>query len=84
MKVISKGGETLAGLAQNIKRIRTELGISQEELARRSGTTLATINRIETATQENPKLDTIKKIAEGLGTTIGELCGESPVEQWSN
>lgn len=75
-----KGGERMANLAINIRKLRGNLGISQEELARRSGTTLATINRIETETQINPKLETIQKIAEGLGITVTKLLEDNSVK----
>lgn len=66
----------MASLAKSVKRRRKELGISQEEVARRSGVTLATVNRIEGGVQENPRFGTIKKLANGLGVTLSDLLRE--------
>ena len=46
--------------------------LSREKLAQQVGGSAAVIYRIE-AGKANPKLDTLRKIARALGTTISEL-----------
>lgn len=52
-------------LADNIRRFRRELGISQEELAHRAKIHRTYMSSIERA-QRNIAIDNIKKIANGL------------------
>lgn len=55
---------------QMIKSIRTDKGISQSELARRSGISRVTINNIENGKQEDMKVETIRKIANALEVDV--------------
>ena len=48
---------------------RKQQGITQEELARRTGITQADISRIETGTR-NPSLNMLKRLADGLGMRL--------------
>ena len=52
--------------ARALVRARQEAGLSQTELARRSGTAQAVISRIECGAV-SPSLHTLTKIAKGLG-----------------
>jgi transcriptional regulator with XRE-family HTH domain len=56
-----------------IKRRRTELGISQRELAKRVGVSDAYITQLETRERINPTLDVLKKLAKALKVTVAEL-----------
>jgi len=51
---------------ETIKKLRKEQGLSQLELACRSGITQTTLSQIETGVSI-PQSDTIKKICTGLG-----------------
>lgn len=64
--------EGLELLAKRLKEIRSEKGISQEELAYRSELTLSQIARIETV-RINPTISTIFKIARTLEVPLREL-----------
>lgn len=64
--------EGLQLLAKRLKEIRSEKGISQEELAYRSEITLSQIARIETV-RINPTISTIFKIARTLEVPLSEL-----------
>ncbi|SHG01501.1 helix-turn-helix transcriptional regulator [Flavobacterium defluvii] len=64
--------EGLESLAKRLKEIRSEKGISQEELAYRSEITLSQIARIETI-KINPTVSTIFKIARALNVTPSEI-----------
>jgi len=64
--------EGLELLAKRLKEIRSEKGISQEELAYRSELTLSQIARIETV-RINPTISTIFKIARTLEVPLQDL-----------
>lgn len=59
-------------LGMRIKNIRTEMGLSQEELAFRCGIDAAQLGRIERG-QRSAMLDTFEKIANGLGISLSQL-----------
>ena len=55
-----------------IRSLRTEKGLSQEELARRCGVTRQTVNAIEN-NKYDPTLSLAFRLADGLGTTVDAL-----------
>lgn len=55
-----------------IRILRTEKGISQEELARRCGVTRQTVNAIEN-NKYDPTLSLAFRLADELGTTVDAL-----------
>ena len=59
-------------LGLNIKKHRQLLGISQQELADKTGLSLNFIGKIEVAFSK-PSTDTIIKIAEALNLTVSQL-----------
>lgn len=59
----------------NIKRLRREQGISQEELADRAGMHRTFISQIERAVK-NPTIQTLDKIAQALGVPLTEIVVE--------
>ncbi|MBE0430054.1 MAG: helix-turn-helix transcriptional regulator [Thermoleophilia bacterium] len=73
---VMKEVKLLSDLGSNIRRLRDEHGWSAEELSRQSGITMYTIYQIENSIQENPRLGTLQKIADGLGVTVVDLLGE--------
>ena len=56
-----------------IKRRRTELGLSQRELAKRVGLSDAYITQLETRERINPSLEVLKRLAKALKVTVAEL-----------
>lgn len=56
-----------------IKRLREKLGLSQEKLARLADVSNNTIINIEAGKQQNPTIETMKKIANVLGVSIEGL-----------
>ena len=64
--------EGLQLLAKRLKEIRSEKGISQEELAYRSELTLSQIARIETS-KTNPTISTLFKIIRTLEISPSDL-----------
>lgn len=55
-----------------IRALRTEKGLSQEELARRCGVTRQTVNAIEN-NKYDPTLSLAFRLADELGTTVDAL-----------
>ncbi len=63
----------LAMIGNRIKQLRIDLGLSQDELSKRSGYgSRSTINKIELGVNDVP-LSKIKTIAEALGVTVGQI-----------
>ena len=63
---------TLRALANRIKELRLDKGISQEELAHRSGLSRTGMGFLETG-KRWPRLDTLMSVANGLEITVDEL-----------
>jgi transcriptional regulator with XRE-family HTH domain len=61
-----------ADLGEAIKHQRSELGISQDELARRSGLQRTYISDLERGTR-NPSVGSIQKIAHALQVPVSKL-----------
>ncbi|HYW24344.1 MAG TPA: helix-turn-helix transcriptional regulator [Terriglobales bacterium] len=55
-----------ADLAKLVVRLRAREGLSQDELARRMGTTKAAISRLESG-RHRPTMETLRRLAEALG-----------------
>ena len=60
-------------IAKNIKKYRTKLGISQDKLSKLAGITLHTITKIESGATPDPRIETVKKIADALGVIVDDL-----------
>ena len=67
-----QSNRTLHALATRIKKLRLDIGISQEELAHRSGLSRTGMGFLETG-KRWPRLDTLMSVADGLNITIDEL-----------
>lgn len=59
-------------LGENLKRIRTEKGISQGDIVRAMGMPRSFVSSIENG-RTNPTLATITKLAKAVGVSVGEL-----------
>jgi len=60
-------------IAKTVKRLREKMGLSQEKLARLANVSNNTIINIETGKQDNPTIETLKKIAKALNMPIEDL-----------
>lgn len=56
-------------LVKLIIRTRNEAGMTQKDLAERTGIRQSNISRIESGSS-SPRIDTLRKIAEGLGKQL--------------
>jgi transcriptional regulator with XRE-family HTH domain len=57
---------------KELRRIRRSLDLTQEELAKRSGVSLAAIHKAETGAH-SPRLSTLMALADGLGVSVHDL-----------
>lgn len=63
----------LSIIAKNIKKYREKKGISQDKLSKLAGITLHTITKIESGATPDPRIETVKKIANALGVGVDDL-----------
>jgi transcriptional regulator with XRE-family HTH domain len=56
-----------------LRKMREAKGLSQEKLARMANVANNTIIKIEAGNNQNPTLDTLKKIVKALGVSVDDL-----------
>lgn len=64
-------------LAQNIRRLRAERGISQEDLADLAGLHRTYVGSIERS-ERNISIDNIGKLAAAFGVSLSKLLEDAP------
>ena len=57
----------------NIKRLREEKGMTQEQLAEKADVNRSLLNQLETGKLKNTSINTLQKIADTLNCKITEL-----------
>jgi transcriptional regulator with XRE-family HTH domain len=67
---MSKSG---LSIAENIKKLRQNKGMSQDKLSKLAGLTLHTIAKIESGATLDPRVGTVKLIAQALGCSVDDL-----------
>ena len=60
-------------IGDKIKQLRNKQGLTQDELARKADLPYTTLTKIETNVITKPSIQTVVKIAKGLGITIDDL-----------
>ncbi|MBU1038766.1 helix-turn-helix domain-containing protein [Patescibacteria group bacterium] len=63
----------MSNIAKKLRKLREVKGLSQEKLARLADVALNTIVKIETGRNQNPTLDTLKKIAKALNVKVDDF-----------
>jgi transcriptional regulator with XRE-family HTH domain len=63
-------------MGQQFARVRQAKGLTQKELARRSGVRLRSLQEWEQGTRI-PRFDRAVQLAEGLGVSLDELAGRA-------
>ncbi len=63
-------------IANNLKKIRAEKGYSLEKVARLADLSLSTVVKVADGTNQNPTIDTLKKIAKALDTSVDNLISK--------
>ena len=69
----------MSNIDKNLRTFREEKGFSQEKLARLADVANNTIIKIEAGKNQNPTLDTLRKIANALNISVDELIKEDNV-----
>jgi transcriptional regulator with XRE-family HTH domain len=62
-----------------LKRLRARANLTQQELATKAGVSITLVVGLEQGKTRIPRLDTLRRLAVGLGCTVGELIGETPL-----
>jgi transcriptional regulator with XRE-family HTH domain len=62
-------------LAERVRQVRHERGMTIEGLAFKSGKSVATVQRIET-NKHSPSITTLSAVAAALDTTVADLLGD--------
>ena len=60
-------------LSNSIKKLREAKGLSQEKLARLADVANNTLIKMESGENQNPTLDTLKKVAKALEVSVDDL-----------
>jgi len=60
-------------IGDKIKALRTKQGLTQDALARKSDIPYTTLTKIESNVITKPSIQTVAKIAKGLGVSIDDL-----------
>ncbi len=68
--------ENKISISERIKYWRNEKGLTQDALSKLADIPYTTLAKIESDVVKRPSIQTIMKIAKGLGVTIDELINE--------
>jgi len=60
-------------ISENIKRLRSKLGLTQDDLAKKADIKYTTLMKVESGTVNKPSVQTMAKIAKALGVSIEDL-----------
>ncbi len=60
-------------ISENIKKMRTKLGFTQDDLAKKADIKYTTLMKVESGTVNKPSVQTMAKIAKALGVSIEDL-----------
>ena len=63
----------MATIGENIKKARNKLGLTQDDLVRKSGVKHTTLTKIESNVVVKPSVQTVAKIAKALGIAIEDI-----------
>jgi DNA-binding XRE family transcriptional regulator len=60
-------------ISENIKKMRTKLGLTQDDLAKKADVKYTTLMKVESGSVNKPSVQTMAKIAKALGVSIEDL-----------
>ena len=69
--------DPLTRLAANVRRLRAERGLTQEQVANAAGLSLSDVGRIERG-ERDPGVRVLSKLAAGLGVEVEDLLRAEP------
>jgi XRE family transcriptional regulator, fatty acid utilization regulator len=64
-------------IAQQVQAYREQQGLSQRGLARAAEVAAVLVTKLESGAITDPRISTLRKLAEALGVTVAELIGEA-------
>lgn len=62
-----------------IRQLREERGLTQTELARKSGLAQPTLSELERGSKTNPSLKVLRRLADALGIDVADLIKEEAI-----
>lgn len=62
-------------ISDNIRKLRKEKGLSQDNLARKAGIPYTTLTKIEANVVKSPSVHNVAKIARALDVSVDQLLG---------
>jgi transcriptional regulator with XRE-family HTH domain len=68
----------LSVLARRVKQLRETAGLSQQALATRAGLSISAVFQIEQGSKNDPRVSTVKALADALGVAVDDLLTERP------
>lgn len=74
--MITSKSKKISVIAKNVKKFRSKMGISQDKLSKLAGITLHTITKIELGATPDPRISTVRKIADALIVSVDDLLIE--------
>jgi len=63
----------MANIADNVRKARKKVGLSQDKLARKADIAYNTVVKIESRENKNPTIETLRNIAKALNVSVDEL-----------
>ena len=60
-------------ISENIKKLRSMLSLTQDDLAKKADLKYTTLMKVESGTVNKPSVQTMAKIAKALGVSIEEF-----------
>ena len=63
----------MSNITKTLRKLRETKGLSQEKLARLADVANNTLIKMESGENENPTLDTLKKVAKALDVSVDNL-----------
>ncbi|MFZ2970709.1 MAG: helix-turn-helix transcriptional regulator [Minisyncoccia bacterium] len=60
-------------ISENIKKLRTKLGLTQDDLVKKADIKYTTLMKVESGTVNKPSVQTMAKIAKALEVKIEDL-----------
>ena len=63
----------MATIGENIKKARNKLGLTQDDLVKKSGVKHTTLTKVESGVVNKPSIQTMANIARALGVSIEDL-----------
>jgi transcriptional regulator with XRE-family HTH domain len=63
----------MSNISKTLRKIREQKGLTQEKLARLADVSNNTVIKIEAGKNQNPTLETLKRLAKALNISVDDL-----------